>query len=256
MNILQIRELTKSYDLGRHGKKRVLNGFSMNIEKGEIVGLLGDSGCGKSTVAKCITNIETPEKGEIILDGETIFSRNMGDENKNRKINIIDSLSGNKDTGDIYINRFSELSVKKKIQIIMQDPYSSLNPKKKVGKSISNGVLIHDKNIEKKDAEKRVKRCFEMCGLQSSLYDRYPHELSGGQRQRISIARALVLEPEIIVCDEITSALDVNVQAQILNLMLDLREQLNLTYLFISHDRDVVDCFCNRKIFMENISEL
>lgn len=254
MNILEIRELTKSYDLGRHGKKRVLNEFSMNIKKGDIVGLLGDSGCGKSTIAKCITNIETPERGEIVLDGEIIFNKNMV--RKNRKSNIIENLFRNKNTGNVYINKFSELSVKRKIQIIMQDPYSSLNPKKKVGKSISDGVLIHYRNIEKKDAEKKVKKCFEMCGLHSSFYDRYPHELSGGQRQRISIARALVLEPEIIVCDEITSALDVNVQAQILNLMLDLREELNLTYLFISHDRDVVDCFCNRKIFMENISEL
>lgn len=146
------------------------------------------------------------------------------------------------------INLFNELDTKKKIQIILQDSYASLNPKRKIGKMICEALMIHDKTLSKKEAKEIVCQYMELCGLEKSFFNMYPHELSGGQRQRVCVVRALVLKPKIIICDEITSALDVSVQAKILNLMLDLKEKFNLTYIFISHDKDVVECFCDRII--------
>ena len=224
--------MTKSYETSaayilKKKRKTIVDNFSMKVGKGEIVGLVGDSGCGKSTIARCVVNIEEPDRGIIKIDGKTVYEK----EEKKAKVNL-----------------FNQLETKKKIQIILQDSYASLNPKRKIGKMICEGLMIHEKGLSKEEAEKRVCDCMELCGLEREFFNRYPHELSGGQRQRVCIVRALVLKPEIIICDEITSALDVSVQAKILNLMLDLKEKFNLTYIFISHDKDVVECFCDRII--------
>lgn len=240
MGILEVENLNKSYDFSKayiFKKKRkvIVDNFSMNIEEGECVGLIGDSGSGKSTIARCLVNIEKADSGSIKIDGESIFEK---------KDNMKE------------INHFKKLDTKKKIQIVLQDSFSSLNPKKKVGKMITEAILIHEKDIARKEADKRVKEYFELCGLRKEYFDRYPHEFSGGQRQRVCIVRALVLMPKIIICDEITSALDVSVQAKILNLMLDLKEKFNLTYIFISHDRDVVECFCDRVINLEKSNKI
>lgn len=231
MSILEVKNLSKKYCVSNGFLKNkrfisVLDGFNMTLDKGEIVGLVGNSGSGKSTIARSLVNLEEPDFGEIVIDGDLIFKKD----------------------GREIINRYKDLKIKKKIQIIMQDPYSSLNPKQKVGNIILDGLLLHNSGLERKEAVERVKKYFELVGLPLSFFYKYPHELSGGQRQRVSIARSLILEPDILICDEITSALDVSIQAQILNLMLDLKERLNLTYLFISHDMDVVECFCDRVI--------
>ncbi|GKZ04686.1 hypothetical protein ANS017_28680 [Paraclostridium bifermentans] len=147
------------------------------------------------------------------------------------------------------ISKKEMTELRKDMQIIFQDPYSSLDPKMSIGKTIMEGIKKH-KNIQKKDAYDIAKEALELCGLDKSYMDRYPHEFSGGQRQRIAIARVLALRPKFIICDEPTSALDVSIQSQILNLMLELKEKLNLTYLFISHNLNVVRCFCDEIIVM------
>lgn len=236
MKILEARNINKKYVeskgiFGVNKEKNILMDFNFEINRGEIVGIVGNSGCGKSTFAKCLVNIESPDSGVIVIDGEVVYEK------------IKDSKKEN-------INKYSNLYVKKKIQIIMQDQYSALNPKIKVGKSVLDALLIHETDMSIDDAMSKVIEYFELCGLKESDIEKYPHQFSGGQLQRVSIARALVLEPKIVVCDEITSALDVSVQASILNLMLDLKDKLNLTYIFISHDKDVLDCICDRKISM------
>lgn len=232
MYILEVENLSKSYEISvpyifKKKRKTVVNKFSMKVKRGETMGLVGDSGCGKSTIARCLVNIEEADSGTIKINGKTIYRNEL----KKEKINL-----------------FNELETKKKIQIILQDSYASLNPKRKIGKMICEALMIHEKTISKKEAEDMVCEYMELCGLEKSYFNRYPHELSGGQRQRVCVVRALVLKPEIIICDEITSALDVSVQAKILNLMLDLKKKFNLTYIFISHDKDVVECFCDRII--------
>lgn len=232
MCILEVENLSKSYEISapyilKKKRKTVVSKFSMKVKRGETIGLVGDSGCGKSTIARCLVNIEEADSGIIKIDGKTVYSKGLEKEN---------------------INLFNELDTKKKIQIILQDSYASLNPKRKIGKMICKALMIHEKTLSKKEAEEIVCQYMELCGLEKNFFNRYPHELSGGQRQRVCVVRALVLKPEIIICDEITSALDVSVQAKILNLMLDLKEKFNLTYIFISHDKDVVECFCDRII--------
>lgn len=232
MCILEVENLSKSYEISapyilKKKRKTVVSKFSMKVKRGETIGLVGDSGCGKSTIARCLVNIEEADSGIIKIDGKTVYSKGLEKEN---------------------INLFNELDTKKKIQIILQDSYASLNPKRKIGKMICEALMIHEKTLSKKEAEEIVCQYMELCGLEKNFFNSYPHELSGGQRQRVCVVRALVLKPEIIICDEITSALDVSVQAKILNLMLDLKEKFNLTYIFISHDKDVVECFCDRII--------
>ncbi len=232
MCILEVENLSKSYEISapyilKKKRKTVVSKFSMKVKRGKTIGLVGDSGCGKSTIARCLVNIEEADSGIIKIDGKTVYSKGLEKEN---------------------INLFNELDTKKKIQIILQDSYASLNPKRKIGKMICEALMIHEKTLSKKEAEEIVCQYMELCGLEKNFFNRYPHELSGGQRQRVCVVRALVLKPEIIICDEITSALDVSVQAKILNLMLDLKEKFNLTYIFISHDKDVVECFCDRII--------
>lgn len=231
--ILKVSNLSKTYNLKRKslfGKRELQNSVddvSFNIKRGSIVGLVGESGCGKSTLSKCILNLIDASDGKVEFENKTIYD-------KSKKFNI---------------SKKEMTELRKDMQIIFQDPYSSLDPKMSIGKIIIEGVKKH-KNIQNQDAYDIAKESLELCGLDKSYMDRYPHEFSGGQRQRIAIARVLALRPKFIICDEPTSALDVSIQSQILNLMLDLKEKLNLTYLFISHNLNVVRCFCDEIIVM------
>lgn len=190
---------------------RAVDDINIRIDKGKTLGLVGESGCGKSTLAKILLLLIDPTEGKVIFNGNEIT---------NNKVKDLKSL-------------------RKKIQIIFQDPYSSLNPKFTVGKMLKEIIKYH-KIAEGKNAEKKVHELLDKVGLRKTDSTKYPHEFSGGQRQRVCIARALSLEPEFIICDEPVSALDVSVQAQIINLLIDLQKDMQLTYLFISHDLSVV----------------
>jgi oligopeptide transport system ATP-binding protein len=201
---------------------RAVDGINFTIRKGETLGLVGESGCGKTTTGRCILRLEHPTGGEILFDGK----------------NLVD------------LDPKSMRALRQKIQVIFQDPYSSLNPRMKIGDIISEPMKVHGTEPNKAAREARVTELLRLCGLDPRFADRYPHEMSGGQRQRVGIARALSVRPEFIICDEAISALDVSIQAQIINLLEDLREQFGLTYLFIAHDLSVVRHLCHRVAVM------
>ena len=226
-NLVEVKNVFKTFDTkgGILGKKqnpvKALKGVSLGIKRGEIVGLVGESGSGKSTLGNCILRLLDTDCGEIFYDGKNIqnFSKN-----------------------DTKIFR-------KKTGLIFQNPYSSLNPKMKIKEILSEPLIVNGiKN--KKQKIVMLNSIIELTGLSPDDLDRYPHEFSGGQRQRIAIARALILKPEFIVADAPISALDVSIQAQIINLLLDLKHKFNLTYLFISHDLNVVKYLCTRVAIM------
>ena len=215
--LLEIKNLKKYYPvtrglLSRHvADVRAVDGVSLYLEQGETLGLVGESGCGKSSLARTLLLLERPTAGEIIYQGEDI----TGWDKKQLKV------------------------LRKKAQMIFQDPQSSLDPRMSVGDSIGEALLAHGIGNEKERLE-HVHELLQRVGLEADHATRYPHELSGGQKQRIGIARALAVDPSLIVADEPVSALDVSVQAQILNLLLDLQRDFNLTYLFIAHDLSVI----------------
>jgi oligopeptide transport system ATP-binding protein len=204
------------------GEVKAVDGVDFAIDRGETLGLVGESGCGKTTTGRCILRLENPTAGQIMFDGQDVSQ-----------------LSGD-----------GLVALRRRMQVIFQDPYSSLNPRMKVGDIVAEPIKVH--GIERNPARRRVRvgELLSMCGLDPRFVDRYPHEMSGGQRQRVGIARALALEPEFIVCDEAVSALDVSIQAQVVNLLEDLRERLGLTYLFIAHDLSVVRHLCQRVAVM------
>jgi dipeptide transport system ATP-binding protein len=210
--LLEVRDLRMQFDVRRYfrsvGAVHALGGVSFKIEAGETVAIVGESGCGKSTLARCLLGIEQPTGGDFLVDGKSPEEMDPAER-------------------------------RRAIQMIFQDPYGSLNPRRRSWQIIAEPLAI---NTRIKEDERRT-RAIEMMrkvGLRPELADRYPHMLSGGQRQRLGIARALVLQPRLLVCDEPVSALDVSIQAQILNLLMDLQEELGLAYLFISHDLSVV----------------
>jgi len=227
-SILEIQNLSKTYqDSSFFGKKTIvkaLNNVSLSLYKGESLGVVGESGCGKSTLSKCIVQLEKQSAGEILLDGESI-------------LNLLST---------------DPLNFRKSVQMIFQDPASALNPKMKVGIILTEVMQVHGIGSSFSDRRIRAENLLCKVGLLAEHFNRYPHEFSGGQKQRIGIARALALEPKIIICDESVSALDVSVQAQVLNLLNELKHSFGLTYIFISHDLSVVKHFCDRIIVLNN----
>lgn len=223
--ILSLRNVKKYYKL--KSKKmfeapsflKAVDGIDIDIYKGETFGIVGESGCGKSTVGQMMVNLLRPTDGEITYD---------------RHVDMV--------KGSILDNK----NLKQNVQIIFQDPYSSLNPKKKIGWLLREPLVIHNIGMNKQNQEKMVRKMIKTVGLDESYLDKYPNELSGGQRQRVSIAIALILKPKFIVADESVSALDVSIQAQILNLMQELQKEMGLTYVFISHDLNVVHYISDR----------
>ena len=217
-NLLVVRNLKKYFPIKSSffkmtvGNVKAVDGVSFSIKRGTTMGLVGESGCGKSTTGRTILRLQEKTEGEVIFDGQDIFKLSKEELRKLRP----------------------------RIQIIFQDPYSSLSPRLPIGEIIGEAVREHN-IVPKEEIDDYITRVMEACGLQEWHKNRYPHEFSGGQRQRICIARALALNPEFILCDEPVSALDVSIQAQIINLLRDLQKQFGLTYLFISHDLSVVE---------------
>ncbi|MFH1605139.1 MAG: oligopeptide/dipeptide ABC transporter ATP-binding protein [Pseudomonadota bacterium] len=201
---------------------KAVDDVSFTIARGETLGLVGESGCGKTTTGRCILRLEKPTAGEILFEGQDLCNLDRSALNEKRE----------------------------RMQVIFQDPFSSLNPRMKVGSIVGEPMKVHGIYPRRKEREQRVAELLLVCGLNPKFIDRYPHEMSGGQRQRVGIARALSLNPHFIVCDEAVSALDVSIQAQVINLLEDLREQFNLAYLFIAHDLSVVHHLCHRVAVM------
>lgn len=218
--LVQIKNLKKYFSIGSQSLKAV-DDITLNIHPGEILGLVGESGCGKTTVGRTILRLYEPTSGQVHFDGEPIFSL------PRKKIKLL----------------------RRKMQIIFQDPYASLNPRMTIQDIIGEALDIH--NLAKSNAKKtRIGELLELVGLEARHMSRFPHEFSGGQRQRIGIARALAVEPCFIVCDEPISALDMSIQAQIINLLKSLQEHMGLTYLFISHDLSMVEYISDRVAVM------
>jgi oligopeptide/dipeptide ABC transporter ATP-binding protein len=226
-NIIEVRNLSKFFPIHsgifrKHvGDVRAVDDVSFDVRRGETLGIVGESGCGKSTLARAIVRLYEPTAGKIRFKGQDFTALAAGELKHARR----------------------------DMQMIFQDPYSSLNPRMPVGKIIEEPLFLHDVGTPA-SRQKKVGELLERVGLRSDAVNRYPHEFSGGQRQRIGIARALALDPEVIICDEAVSALDVSVQSQVLNLLVDLQRDLGLTYLFISHDLSVVKYISDRVAVM------
>ncbi|HEX2723089.1 MAG TPA: oligopeptide/dipeptide ABC transporter ATP-binding protein [Gemmatimonadaceae bacterium] len=220
-NLRKVFPITKGVFARKVGEVRAVHDVSFDIAPGETLSLVGESGCGKTTTGRAILRLIEPTSGEVKFAGRDVLSMNPGEMRRLRR----------------------------EMQIIFQDPVSSLNPRMTVGAAIREGIRIHNL-AEGAEADKRVKRLLDEVGLRAEYATRYPHEFSGGQRQRIGIARALAVEPRFIVCDEPVSALDVSVQAQVINLLRDLQKERGLTYLFIAHDLSVVKHMSDRVAVM------
>ncbi len=215
--IIVAEDLARHYELrsGPFTKPtvvRALNGVSFTLEPGRTLAVVGESGCGKSTLARLVTMIEPPTSGELTIDGRNVTHATQADRDRLRAT----------------------------VQIVFQDPFGSLNPRQKIGAILEEPLLINRRDIDAGERARRAREMLDLVGLRSEHYERYPHMFSGGQRQRIAVARALMLEPRVIVLDEPVSALDLSIQSQILNLLRKLQDEFNLAYLFISHDLSVV----------------
>lgn len=228
-NILEVMDLKKHFPIKAGffqrtvGHVKAVDGLSLQIKRGETLGIVGESGCGKSTAGRSIIRLFKPTEGKILYKGSDISRL---PERKLKKI------------------------IRKDIQMIFQDPYASLNPRKTLGKILMEPLKTHNLFNNNQERLNRVKELLEIVDLNATFINRYPHEFSGGQRQRIGIARALALEPEVMIADEAVSALDVSIQAQVINLMEELQDEFNLTYIFISHDLSVVRHISDRIVVM------
>ncbi|WP_424943684.1 ABC transporter ATP-binding protein [Aliiroseovarius crassostreae] len=212
----------KSGLFGGTSTVRALDGASFELVPGRTLAVVGESGCGKSTLANLVTMIDTPTAGSFSIDGQQI---RPGDELRDRELRA-------------------------KVQIVFQNPYGSLNPRQTIGKILMEPLLLNRPDVSAEERERRAREMVELVGLRPEHFNRYPHMFSGGQRQRIAVARALMLDPEILVLDEPVSALDLSIQSQVLNLLTDLQDKFNLAYLFISHDLSVVRHFADDVIVM------
>jgi oligopeptide transport system ATP-binding protein len=216
--ILQAENLVKYYPIKAGvlrrtvGQVKAVDGVSFELYRGETLGIVGESGCGKSTLARMLMRLEEPTAGKLIFDGVDVYSQKGG----------------------------AMRRLRRDIQIVFQDPYTSLNPRKTVGDIVGEPFEIHTDVLTKRDRRQRVQQLLDLVGLNPEHINRYPHQFSGGQRQRIGIARGLALNPKVIICDEPVSALDVSVQAQVVNLLAELQAGLGLAYIFIAHDLSVV----------------
>lgn len=220
MSLLNVSDLQTHFKLPK-GVLRAVDGVSFTVERGETVGLVGESGCGKSTLGRSLLRLETPTAGHITLDGQDILP-----------------LKGAQLRG-----------LRKRMQMIFQDPFASLNPRHSIGSILETPLQVHGLG-DRSQRRRQVEQLLDRVGLPRSALSRYPHEFSGGQRQRLGIARALMLQPDLVVCDEPVSALDLSIQAQILNLLVEMKREFGLSYLFISHDLSVVQYFADRVLVM------
>jgi oligopeptide/dipeptide ABC transporter ATP-binding protein len=233
--LLEVKDLKQYFPIkgGIFGKTvnhvKALDGVSFDIYEGETVSIVGESGCGKSTTGRAILRLEEPTSGEVLFDGDNLLS----------------------------LSKRKMREKRKDLQVIFQDPYASLNPRQTVGRIIEEAMEILNV-VPKNERRQRTIELLEQVGLRADMIDRFPHEFSGGQRQRIGIARALAVKPKLLICDEAVSALDVSVQAQVLNLLKELQKEFKLTYLFISHDLGVVRHISDRVIvmYLGNIVEI
>jgi oligopeptide/dipeptide ABC transporter ATP-binding protein len=226
--LLEVQNLVKHFPVGGGmfsgptGLVRAVDDVSFSIQRGETVGLVGESGCGKTTTGRCILQLERATSGRILFEGVDLTT----------------------------LDQAALRAVRRKVQVIFQGPYSSLNPRMTIGQILAEPLKVHGIVPDGAQREARVRELLEQVGLLPQHARRYPHQLSGGQRQRVGIARALAMEPALIVCDEPVSALDVSIQAQIINLLEDLQQRLGLTYLFIAHDLSVVRHISDRVVVM------
>lgn len=227
--LIEVKGLMKHFKVGRHAMLKAVDGVSFDIREGETLGLVGESGCGKTTCGRTIMGLYDATAGEVLYKGKKVHG----------------------------ISNKEKVAMTKKMQIIFQDPYAALNPRMTVGDIICEGMDIH-KMYKGEGRKKRLHELLDLVGLNHEHASRFPHEFSGGQRQRIGIARALAIEPEFIVCDEPISALDVSIQAQVVNLLIDLQKKLKLTYLFIAHDLSMVKHISDRigVMYMGHLVEL
>ena len=235
--LLEIKDLKIYYPIkgkrdaeGKPAYVKAVDGVTFDVYENETFGLVGESGCGKSTTGRTVVRLNKPTAGSVTFEGHDLFAK---------------------------MNRQQNMDLTQKIQIIYQDPYSSLDPRFTVGRCIEEPLIVHHMG-NKEERRARVLQLMHDVGLREEVYTRYPHEFSGGQRQRIGVARALALDPKLVVCDEPVSALDVSIQAQILNLMRELQRKYQLTYIFISHNLSVVKHICDRiaVMYLGNIVEI